>query len=143
MGGMDTAGFVFAHQETRRAVARPWRRIDHVVRAEHDVVGREATPRRGYASDLRIEAIEACAVCDVHRHVLKEHDVEGLRPKRQVQRVADLERNAVGETRTIREVGGGFHEASAQIDARDATSERGRNVSRRTADAAARSARCS
>ncbi len=56
-------------------------------------------------------SIESGAVLDVHRHVLQEHRFEGRALERQMQRVANLKVDAIGQLAARRQISGRFNEA--------------------------------
>jgi hypothetical protein len=69
--------------------------------------------------------------------VLQEHRIEGSIIERQMQGVADLERDAIGQSGARCQVRGRIDEAEAQVDACHLTAEGGGEIARWAADAAA------
>jgi len=81
--------------------------------------------------------IESGAVLDVHRHVLQKHRIEDRVLEWEMQGVADLEGNAIGQPTARRQVSGRIDESGAQVDACHLAAEGGSEIARRAADAAA------
>jgi hypothetical protein len=69
--------------------------------------------------------------------VLQEHHIEGCVFERQMQGIADLERDAVRQATALRQINGSIDEGRAQVDADYLTAEGRGEIARWAADAAA------
>src|ERR1700751_6389062 len=69
--------------------------------------------------------------------MLQEHRIESCVLERQMQGVADLERHAVRQATSLRQINGSIDEGRAQVDADYLTAEGRGEIACRAADAAA------
>jgi len=99
-----------------------------------DVLQRQASSRPEHTTHLAIEAI---AVGDVHRRVLRPHDVEARVGKRQVEPVSLPVGDLVGKPGALRKHSGERDEFRRQVEAVDLAAELAGEIARGSADAAA------
>src|SRR5438067_4612015 len=122
-------------QKADALVARPRRRVIRLASGTgRDVLQRQASAGLEHTTHLAIEAI---TVGDVHRRVLRPHDVEARVGKRQVERVSLPVGDLVGEPSTLCKHSGERDEFRSQVEAVDLAAELAGEIARGSADAAA------